>query len=357
MWLRGVASLADGKALDVVLDDILDGVLDKAKETRSAATDLLEIVVNKGRIQVALERIARRRPTDANHLRSMVEALSGPKDTSFNQRYSPPEQAASEDRPSPDVPNTGLSSASRAALANRRNALVLGKPKLDANGKPLPKYNAKSSIPKPIPLPRPSKTPLFRVPDKSALEKVERGTTSGLFIGEGGREVPSMEEPATFPAPAPYSDPVQPRPVDRISHIRAESFVSFSEVENQEPLNGASLPYPSAAPLGNGGEIVSEYHEDSFYQQPMQMVMGRVQHDYQNYNHRQNLRQFDELSLNSNEPRDEGRMIMDNEEEEEEEEESEGLGPLPHFPFAGGDSEEEEEDGNGFGMNKNNGYY
>ena len=374
VWLRNVATVADGKSLDAVLDDILDGVLDKAKETRSAATDLLEIVVGKGCRQMVLAQIARRRPTDASHLRAMVEALTGPEHSTLNQSPSLPEQPVSEDQPAMDVRKTtssataaasaaSVTAANRAALANRRNALVLGKPKLGADGKPLPKYNAKSSIPKPIPLPRPSKTPLFRVPEKSGREREERGTTSGLFIGEGGREVPSLEEPVALQAPAYPPAPMQSRPVGPVGpvgHARADSFVSFSEVENQEPFNGIPFDYQSSSSRGVGGgegrggrigEVTAGYREDSTYRQSVRAATDqddddRRRHHYHHYHHRQ----LDELSLNSNEPRDGRRMIEnENNNKDEDEEESEGLGPLPHFPFAGSDNEEDE-DGNGFGM-------
>lgn len=148
-WLRKYASLSDPHALEAVIPDVLDGVLDKTKEARTAATDILEVLLNHGSATAVSQEVSKRNPTDASQLRSVIEAFTS---TSWNT----PTTVASV----PPGPVTEPEAVSgRAALARRKNANVLVKPKLGADGKPVPKYNVKSSIPRPLPIQRPTPTP------------------------------------------------------------------------------------------------------------------------------------------------------------------------------------------------------
>ena len=148
-WLRKYASLSDPHALEAVIPDVLDGVLDKTKEARTAATDILEVLLNHGSATAVTQEVSKRNPTDASQLRSVIEAFTS---TSWNT----PTTVAS----APPAPVTEPEAVSgRAALARRKNANVLVKPKLGADGKPVPKYNVKSSIPRPLPIQRPTPTP------------------------------------------------------------------------------------------------------------------------------------------------------------------------------------------------------
>lgn len=218
-------------------------MVDKIKETRTAATDLLEAAVRKMGKSLVLGEISKRRPTDASHLRSIVDTLTESEDmmmminhssssttttTTANSAKANAAMATPSGLTKPTESREGLAKADNlASLSQRRNVVVLGKPKLGADGKPVPKYNVKSSIPKPQPIPRSTKPPRFRTP----------GTTQGNSAQSNGVGLPSnstlSEERGNGESFDHRQQQQQQQQHEYPFHHRENSFVSFSEVERE----------------------------------------------------------------------------------------------------------------------------
>ena len=244
-WLRTYASLSDPHALEAVISDVLDGVLDKTKEARTAATDVLEVLLNQGRVDAVIQVVNKRSPTDASQLRSVIEAFTSTCTTPVVATPVVPAPAAESDVVS-----------GRAALARRKNANVLVKPKLGANGKPLPKYNVKSSIPRPQPIQRPSPAPAPVAPSLTS-------PTTASFSSPAVPSFTSPNVPSFSPSLAPAStqmDPSNPSINESLTndtHFLTEQEAynspSLSEEESIGPLHPFhSSPRPASSRISVG---------------------------------------------------------------------------------------------------------
>lgn len=143
-WLVPYRTACSAGALLQMADSVLDGVLDKDKNTRNAAMDLFETMLQRCSVDRILDLAKQRRQADLLQIRSIISAFT----------------AAPAAEKKPVVP-VGVAEVAeerkddfqqrKEALGKRAGARVLAKPKLGPDGKPLPKYNVKSSIPKPMP--------------------------------------------------------------------------------------------------------------------------------------------------------------------------------------------------------------
>lgn len=143
-WLVPYRTACSAGALLQMADSVLDGVLDKDKNTRNAAMDLFETMLQRCSVDRILDLAKQRRQADLLQIRSIISAFTA--------------APAAEKKPAVPV---GVAEAAeerkddfqqrKEALGKRAGARVLAKPKLGPDGKPLPKYNVKSSIPKPMP--------------------------------------------------------------------------------------------------------------------------------------------------------------------------------------------------------------
>ena len=143
-WLVPYRTACSSGALLQMADSVLDGVLDKDKNTRNAAMDLFETMLQRCSVDRILDLAKQRRQADLLQIRSIISAFT----------------AAPAAEKKPVVP-VGVAEVAeerkddfqqrKEALGKRAGARVLAKPKLGPDGKPLPKYNVKSSIPKPMP--------------------------------------------------------------------------------------------------------------------------------------------------------------------------------------------------------------
>lgn len=142
-WIKEHATGCDGTALTPLIGGVLDGMLDKTKESRSVAQDLLEVLLEKCGVEAVMRGTEQRKPIDTAQLKSIIQALS------TSQVNETPIQEKEEKEES--LPDPAEEQQRRQALAQRRGVRVLSKPKVGPDGKPLPKFSVKSSIPKPMP--------------------------------------------------------------------------------------------------------------------------------------------------------------------------------------------------------------
>ena len=131
---------------------MLDALLDKSKETRSNASAVLETLIHRCGADVVRAHIGSRKPTDEAQLRSFIDTF----DLHPMQDEPPTEARTSENvfNGTENVSNVEKSDERAArieSMARRPGVRLLTKPKLGPDGKPLPKFNVVSSIPKPIP--------------------------------------------------------------------------------------------------------------------------------------------------------------------------------------------------------------
>lgn len=151
-WIRPYLSLGEPRQFQPILSPVLDALLDKSKETRSNASAVLETLIHRCGADVVRSQIGNRKPTDEAQLRSFIDAFdlhplqdeplidSRISEGSFGNGESNANNEKSDDR-----------AARIESMARRPGVRLLTKPKLGPDGKPLPKYNVVSSIPKPIP--------------------------------------------------------------------------------------------------------------------------------------------------------------------------------------------------------------
>lgn len=144
-WLRDNVGQCEGRVLLPIIHGVLDGILDKTKETRNAASDILEVLLDKCGVEAVMKETANRRPIDTSQLVSIIKALAGTLEEEI-----PPPVIEEKPEPAPKKDSSTLQQRQQA-LSKRPGARVLTKPKLGPDGKPIPKYNAKSTIPKPLP--------------------------------------------------------------------------------------------------------------------------------------------------------------------------------------------------------------
>ena len=244
-WLRNYASLSDPHALEAVISDVLDGVLDKTKESRTAATDVLEVLLNQGCVGAVMQVVNKRSPTDASQLRSVIEAFTSTCTTPIVATPVVPPSAAESDIVS-----------GRAALARRKNANVLVKPKLRANGKPLPKYNVKSSIPRPQPIQRPPPAPApvtssFTSPTTASLSSPPTASFASPNVPSFA---PSLSPASTYMDPSnPSMDEAMTDDTHFLTEKETSNSPSLSEEESIGPLHPfRSSPRPTSSRISVG---------------------------------------------------------------------------------------------------------
>ena len=253
-WLRQYASLCDPHALEAVISEVLDGVLDKTKEARTAATDVLEVLLNQGRAEAVLQIVNKRSPTDASQLRSVIEAFTSTCTTPIVSSAAP---AA--------VPAETEVVSGRAALARRKNANVLVKPKLGANGKPLPKYNVKSSIPRPQPIQRASPVPapatssFVSPPVVSSSSPTGSSFTSSNATSFSPNGAPLSPNPTSFspngasfsPNPTSFSPSLAPTStqVEPSNHSIDDSMTNDSHFLTEKAFNSSLSEEEPIGPL------------------------------------------------------------------------------------------------------------
>lgn len=131
---------------------MLDALLDKSKETRSNASAVLETLIHRCGADVVRAHIGSRKPTDEAQLRSFIDTF----DLHPMQDEPPTEARTSENvfngtENASNVEKSDERAARIESMARRPGVRLLTKPKLGPDGKPLPKFNVVSSIPKPIP--------------------------------------------------------------------------------------------------------------------------------------------------------------------------------------------------------------
>lgn len=144
-WLSQYRQQCAPSSLIGITDCILDGVLDKEKNTRIVAMNLFEVMLEQGGAEKIMAQAQQRKHADVLQIRSIIDAfVSSPSVEKSEPSVANEAEAVSE-------PSKDEFQQRREALSKRSGARVLGKPKLGPDGKPIPKYNVKSSIPKPIP--------------------------------------------------------------------------------------------------------------------------------------------------------------------------------------------------------------
>lgn len=144
-WLSQYRQQCAPSSLIGITDCILDGVLDKEKNTRIVAMNLFEVMLEQGGAEKIMAQAQQRKHADVLQIRSIIDAfVSSP----FVEKSEP---SVANEAEAVSEPSKDEFQQRREALSKRSGARVLGKPKLGPDGKPIPKYNVKSSIPKPIP--------------------------------------------------------------------------------------------------------------------------------------------------------------------------------------------------------------
>lgn len=145
-WFLDTIPSCEGNDIRPIIPIVLDGLLDKAKETRTVATSLLTMILTKWSNDAFLKEAAKRKPIDASQLKTIILSMS-PQSPSFDSLEDTP---VATPVATPAKP-TALTGQRKQALANRSGAQVLHKRKLGPDGKPIQKFNVQSSIPKPMP--------------------------------------------------------------------------------------------------------------------------------------------------------------------------------------------------------------
>ena len=159
----------------------------------------------------------------------------------------------------PVVPPSAAESdivSGRAALARRKNANVLVKPKLGANGKPLPKYNVKSSIPRPQPIQRPPPAPApvtssFTSPTTASLSSPPTASFASPNVHSFA---PSLSPASTYMDPSnPSMDEAMTDDTHFLTEKETSNSPSLSEEESIGPLHPfRSSPRPTSSRISVG---------------------------------------------------------------------------------------------------------
>ena len=144
-WLSQYRQQCAPSSLIGITDCILDGVLDKEKNTRIVAMNLFEVMLEQCAGDKIMAQAQQRKHADVLQIRSIIDAFTSPPSVEKN------EPSVANEAEAGSEPSKDEFQQRREALSKRSGARVLGKPKLGPDGKPIPKYNVKSSIPKPIP--------------------------------------------------------------------------------------------------------------------------------------------------------------------------------------------------------------
>ena len=144
-WLSQYRQQCAPSSLIGITDCILDGVLDKEKNTRIVAMNLFEVMLEQGGAEKIMAQAQQRKHADVLQIRSIIDAFVSPPSVEKS------EPSVANEAEAVSEPSKDEFQQRREALSKRSGARVLGKPKLGPDGKPIPKYNVKSSIPKPIP--------------------------------------------------------------------------------------------------------------------------------------------------------------------------------------------------------------
>ena len=144
-WLSQYRQQCAPSSLIGITDCILDGVLDKEKNTRIVAMNLFEVMLEQGGAEKIMAQAQQRKHADVLQIRSIIDAFASPPSAEKS------EPSVANEAEAVSEPSKDEFQQRREALSKRSGARVLGKPKLGPDGKPIPKYNVKSSIPKPIP--------------------------------------------------------------------------------------------------------------------------------------------------------------------------------------------------------------
>lgn len=204
-WIRPYLSLGEPRQFQPILSSVLDALLDKSKETRSNASAVLETLIHRCGADVVRSQIGNRKPTDEAQLRSFIDAF----DLHPIQDEPPIEPRTTESsfgntENNPAIEKSDERAARMESMARRPGVRLLTKPKLGPDGKPLPKFNVVSSIPKPIPrrtldnMKSRSSQVVFRRPDDAPEE------INDDFLREMRDEVPTeidtMAEVDQFPS-------------------------------------------------------------------------------------------------------------------------------------------------------------
>ena len=223
-WFLDTIPSCEGKDIRPIIPIVLDGLLDKAKETRTVATSLLSMILTKWSNEAFLKEAAKRRPIDASQLKTMILSMS-PQTPSFD---SIDDTSVVTPTTANSTKPTDLTGQRRQSLAKRSGAQVLHKRKLGPDGKPIQKFNVQSSIPKPMPrisrlLPKqePVMTPSYEPepePEPEPVPEPEYPLDSPLSID-------SIEN-------LPHSSPSSPKVETRKSNERKKE-----EIPNETPHN------------------------------------------------------------------------------------------------------------------------
>ena len=141
-WLSQYRQQCAPSSLIGITDCILDGVLDKEKNTRIVAMNLFEVMLEQGGAEKIMAQAQQRKHADVLQIRSIIDAFTSPSSVEKS------EPSVANEAEAVSEPSKDEFQQRREALSKRSGARVLGKPKLGPDGKPIPKYNVKSSIPR-----------------------------------------------------------------------------------------------------------------------------------------------------------------------------------------------------------------
>ena len=250
-WLREYVGQCEGKMLIPIIRGVLDGILDKTKETRNAASDILEVLLDKCGIETVMKETGNRRPVDTNQLISIIKALAG----TLNEET--PSSPIMEEKSEPVSKKDSSSFQQRQkALSKRPGARVLTKPKLGPDGKPIPKYNAKSRIPKPL-------------PRKTNETKRSFYMTSRI--------------PAAVMEPMEPMEPIRPmepmEPMEPMDHVEPSELDGVQSVDPIQPITenplGETLDVYKIplVPFPDEGSLFKENHIPDLSMQPSQLYL------------------------------------------------------------------------------------
>lgn len=216
-WLVPYRTACSPSALLQMADSVLDGILDKDKNTRNAAMDVFETMLHRCAVDRILDLAKQRRQADVLQIQSIINAFTSVPAAEKKSAVlvSVPEVA---EKAKDDFQQR------KEALSKRAGARVLAKPKLGPDGKPVPKYNVKSSIPKPMP--------------RRTFEARRTGLLQPLKAGPVGEDASRLPVPLKNSAVA---SPVMRSPV--LSNTMPSNAVmpntmpSYSAVPNTTPSN------------------------------------------------------------------------------------------------------------------------
>lgn len=155
-WLRPYIALGEPRQLVPLISPVLDALLDKSKDTRTNALSILELLIQRCGADVVRANIGQRNSTDEAQLRSFIDTFNlhsireeVPVTSGKVEKREDQETASANE--APITQEVDEKTVRLESMARRPGVRILTKPKLGPDGKPIPKFNPVSSIPKPLP--------------------------------------------------------------------------------------------------------------------------------------------------------------------------------------------------------------